>query len=443
MKQPTQPSPNARLASDDAEAQMFLKLEGLFSEQYLQYLGLSADTPVSTLADARDILLNIEEATGVKPALIYVAFLPENTRSQGSAQAASSQKNLSSQNKNSDRLELLVVTAQGAPIRTRIEGATRSQVMKVANEFRSEVTRAQGGRSYLAPGRQLYRWLVAPVEADLKARGIQNVTFVMDIGLRSVPIAALYDGQQFLIEKYSVGLMPSLSLTNTRYRDIKNSQVLGMGASRFVEQKPLPAVPLELSAITHSLWQGQSFLNEGFTLENLKAQRQQQPFGIIHLATHASFQAGSPSNSYIQLWDTKLRLNQLRQLGWNDPPVELLVLSACQTALGNQDAELGFAGLAVQAGVKSVLGSLWFVSDEGTLGLMTQMYQQLKLAPIKAEALRQTQLAMLKGQVYLKAGQLVSSNQSVPLPAELASIGDKNFEHPYYWAAFTLVGNPW
>jgi CHAT domain-containing protein len=237
--------------------------------------------------------------------------------------------------------------------------------------------------------------------------------------------------------------MPSLTLTDTRYKDIKNSQILAMGASQFVEQKPLPAVPLELSTITDSVWQGEFFLNEAFTLENLKAQRQQQPFGIIHLATHASFQAGSSSNSYIQLWDSKLRLNQLRQLGWNNPPVELLVLSACQTALGNHDAELGFAGLAVQAGVKSTLGSLWFVSDEGTLGLMTEMYQQLKQAPIKGEALRQTQLAMLKGQVYFKGSQLVTSRQSVPLSGELAEIGDKSFEHPYFWAAFTLVGNPW
>jgi CHAT domain-containing protein len=422
---------------------MFSRLEGLFSQQYQNYLDLPADTPVSTLADARNILLNIEQATGVKPALIYIAFVPQNPSRENPASQELSQENPPSQSKNSDRLELLVVTAQGVPIRKPIEGATRSQVMKVADEFRSEVTRSGRKKSYLAPARQLYRWLVAPVEADLKARGIENVTMVMDMGLRSLPIAALHDGQQFLIEKYSVGLMPSLTLTDTRYKDIKNSQILAMGASQFVEQKPLPAVPLELSTITDSVWQGELFLNEAFTLENLKAQRQQQPFGIIHLATHASFQAGSPSNSYIQLWDSKLRLNQLRQLGWNNPPVELLVLSACQTALGNHDAELGFAGLAVQAGVKSTLGSLWFVSDEGTLGLMTEMYQQLKQAPIKAEALRQTQLAMLKGQVYFKGSQLVTSRQSVPLSGELAEIGDKSFEHPYFWAAFTLVGNPW
>jgi CHAT domain-containing protein len=104
---------------------------------------------------------------------------------------------------------------------------------------------------------------------------------------------------------------------------------------------------------------------------------------------------------------------------------------------------LGFAGLAVQAGVKSALGSLWSVSDEGTLGLMTQLYQQLKQAPIKAEALRQAQLAMLRGEMRLKGGQLISGSKSVPLPPELAKQGDKTFEHPYFWAGFTMIGNPW
>ena len=149
------------------------------------------------------------------------------------------------------------------------------------------------------------------------------------------------------------------------------------------------------------------------------------------------------SNSYIQLWDTKLRLDQLSGLGWNNPPVELLVLSACRTALGNEEAELGFAGLAVQAGVKSAIGSLWYVSDEGTLGLMTEFYQQLKQTAIKSEALRQAQLAMLRGQVNISGGKLVVGSDSLPLPPELANLQDQNFQHPYYWSAFTMIGNPW
>jgi CHAT domain-containing protein len=123
--------------------------------------------------------------------------------------------------------------------------------------------------------------------------------------------------------------------------------------------------------------------------------------------------------------------------------VELLVLSACRTAFGDEDAELGFAGLAVLAGVKSALGSLWSVNDEGTLALMTTFYKQLKQFPVKAEALRRAQLAMLKGEVRLQKGQLVTDKGTIPLPPQLALLGDKNLTHPYYWSAFTLIGKPW
>jgi CHAT domain-containing protein len=237
--------------------------------------------------------------------------------------------------------------------------------------------------------------------------------------------------------------MPSFSLTDTRYQDIKTSQVLAMGVSQFIDEIPLPAVPLELSLITPQLWQGKSYLNNAFTLGNLKTQRRQKPFGIIHLATHAHFKPGAPSNSYIQLGNGKLSLNQLGQLDWNNPPVELLVLSACRTALGDREAELGFGGLAVQAGVKSALGSVWNVSDEGTLGLMTEFYQQLKTVSTKSEALRQAQLAMLQGKVRVTGGVLQTTGKNVPLPPELAKLGDVDFSHPNYWSGFTMIGSPW
>ncbi|NET60997.1 MAG: CHAT domain-containing protein, partial [Symploca sp. SIO2E6] len=260
---------------------------------------------------------------------------------------------------------------------------------------------------------------------------------------RSLPMAALHDGTSFLVEKYSVGLMPSLSLTDTRYVNVKDLEVLGMGANTFTDQEPLPAVPLELDLITSQLWSGKSFLNKDFTIDNLKKIRSSTPFGIVHLATHGQFLPGKLNNSYIQFGKRKLGLDQLRELGLNKPPVELLVLSACRTALGDEDAELGFAGLAVQAGVKSALGSLWYVSDEGTMGLMTSFYEQLKTAPIKAEAIRQAQLAMLRGEVRLEGGQLITANRSYPLLPELQQLGDRELSHPYYWSAFTMIGNPW
>jgi CHAT domain-containing protein len=268
----------------------------------------------------------------------------------------------------------------------------------------------------------------------------------MDEGLRSLPLAALHDGEQFLVEKYSIGLAPSLTLTETRYSNVKPASVLAMGTTEFPADQnlgDLPAVSAEVNSITDNLWNGESFLNENFTIENLKQQRAATPFGIIHLATHAEFKSGEPSNSYIQFWDDKLRLDQVRELGWNQPPVKLLVLSACQTAIGNREAELGFAGFAAQAGVESVVASLWKVDDDATFALMADFYQQLTQAPIKAEALRQTQIAFLKGEVRFEGSRLILPDRELTLPPELANSISNNLSDPFYWAAFTMIGSPW
>ncbi|HLO47383.1 MAG TPA: CHAT domain-containing protein [Kamptonema sp.] len=375
----------------------------------------------------RDTLGKITAQTGNHSAIIYVTAFP-------------------------NQLELVLFTPTGSPIHKTIPEANREKVLAVATEFRSEITnpRKVNTKSYLKSAQQLYQWLISPLEETLQANGINTLLFSMDGGLRSLPLAALHDGKQFLIEKYSFSLIPNLSLTDTRYQSLKNASVLAMGASQFKDLSPLPAVPVELSTIVGSLWPGKSFLNQEFTLENLKLQRQQQPYQIIHLATHGEFNPGAASNSYIQLWDTKLHLDQLRQLGWNNPPVELLVLSSCRTALGDEENELGFAGLAFQAGVKSAIASLWYVSDQGTLALMSEFYQQLKAAPIKAEALRQAQIAMIEGQVRIDSGILsristsdLASRGNVTLPSELMGPENPNLAHPYYWSAFMMIGSPW
>jgi len=461
------------IATEEGVDTAVVALESSFSTEFESHLGVSTnnDNPsTATVENVRTRLQEIEEATGAKPAVIYVFFVPStaslqapppsnkslptnkpkqpetlwhfNTHSLSASEELPSSHKLQPQP--TDELELILVTTKGKPIRHRIRGATRRQVMKLVNSYRRKITDATSEIStYQQPAQQLYQWLVAPLEPDLKAQRINNLTFILEAGLRSLPLAALHDGTGFIVEKYSIGLMPTLSLTDTRYLDIRNTQMLAMGAAEFTEQSSLPAVPMELSTLTGQLWQGTSFLNEEFTLNKLKSARNTQPFGIVHLATHGEFTSGKLSNSYIQLWDTKLQLDQVRELGFHNPPVELLVLSACKTALGDAEAELGFAGLAVLAGVKSALGSLWYVSDEGTLGFMSNFYQQLQEAPIKAEALRQTQLAMLRGEVRLENGKLISSNRIIPLPPELQNLGDKDLTHPYYWSAFTLIGSPW
>ena len=140
-----------------------------------------------------------------------------------------------------------------------------------------------------------------------------------------------------------------------------------------------------------------------------------------------------------------MQFDRLRQLDWQNPPVELLVLSACRTAVGDESAELGFAGLAVRSGIKSVLASLWYVSDAGTLALMDGFYDRFSQVETatKAEALRQAQLALLRGETYIRDGKLVLPNGEVSLPSDLQTYGAVDFSNPFYWSGFILVGSPW
>jgi CHAT domain-containing protein len=184
-------------------------------------------------------------------------------------------------------------------------------------------------------------------------------------------------------------------------------------------------------------------LNKSFTLANLMEQKRQAQPGILHLATHADFNSGEPRNSFIQFSDQQLTLDKLDRLGLQNSAIELLVLSACNTATGDPAAELGFTGMASLFGVRTAMGSLWSVSDLGTFAFMSEFYGRLAHTPSRADALRQTQLAMQQGQVRLLGGKLVTTNATFALPQLLQDAPDTAFTHPYYWSGFTMVGNPW
>lgn len=443
-----------RIPGPDPDSLMVLESsldsEIRYTDDFVQFLDLDA-TPTVSLDDSRALLSEIEEETGERPALIYIQFVSNVQLSLNPTpqKQASSGVLKIDDDPLSDGLEMLVVTGAGDPVRVVVDGATRAQVMEAAFELRSNLTNPRLRRSdrYLAWSQQLYDLLIRPLETTLEEREITNLTFISDVGLRTLPLGVLHDGEQFLIERYNLGLIPSLSLTDTRRGNLQNTQVLAMGASIFPFNpalSPLPAVSTELQTISEQLWPGVNFLNEEFTVENLRRQRQQTPFGIIHLATHGEFVDGDASNSYIQLWGERLSLLEMSRLNLNRPPVELLVLSACRTAVGSTEAELGFAGLAVASGAKTALGSLWYVSDDGTLGLMTEFYRQLREQPTRSEALRQAQISLLNGEVRVEDSQLITPELTVSLPPELAAqIPDRDFSHPYFWSAFSLVGNPW
>lgn len=339
------------------------------------------------------------------------------------------------------------VEVDGVTSRYTVIDVSRSKLLNLARQFRSEII----DESLLSRtlGRQLYDWLIRPMEAQLEAEGIETIVFSLDSGLRGLPLAALHDGEQFLVEKYAIAVIPSFGLTDVGFQDVRGVQTLAMGASVFADQQDLPGVPVEIASI-QSLWPGNKLLDVDFTVPNLLAQLdvQGQKPEIIHMATHGEFKPGTPDNSYIQFADRRVSMPEFRQLaqqfGWNfiEQAPELLVLSACRTAVGDESAELGFAGLALQSGAKSALASLWYVSDLGTLALMSEFYNALQLNPLKAEALRQAQISLLTRETRVENGQLLLANGSaIDLPPALARIGNVDLADPYHWSGFMLIGN--
>lgn len=345
-----------------------------------------------------------------------------------------------------NRLYLLLITPGSDPIIKSVRTARGEALAKVVDSFDRSIRNSlkSNSQAYLPSAKLLHKWLIEPIEPELESANIDTIMLCSGSGLRSFPFAALYDGKQFLIEKYSLVRLPAFNLSDISYEPDKSEEmnVLAMGASVFTDLPPLPGVEVEISTITPKTLPGKVMLNQDFTVDNLKAQHDENGYDLIHLATHAEFNSGKPKNSYIQFGDTKVSLDKIDQLGLNNPPVDLLVLSACQTAVGNKQAEFGFAGLTLQAGVETALASLWSIDDAGTVALMSEFYQNLASGQMKAQALRESQIAMLQGQVYLDKDRLRSSRGTVDLPPTLTK-KQYDLSHPFYWAGFSLIGNPW
>ncbi|MGB3404265.1 MAG: CHAT domain-containing protein [Microcoleaceae cyanobacterium] len=410
---------------DPTITQSITAMEQRLEQEYEAYFQRElADTSLDSNQMAQVLLRQIRQ-TGRKAAILWVMPKP-------------------------DHLHLVLINPGSLPVIHQVSEADTEALYSVVRRFYLEVTnpRKLATTSYLEPAQQLYNWIIQPMKSELEASGIETILFCLGEGLRTLPLGALHDGNQFLIEQYGITRIPGFNLMNHEYTKLNDAQVLAMGASEFSNQNPLPAVPVELSTIIQEanpagIWPGKAFLNDTFTLNNLGQQLSATDYKIIHLATHAEFKSGEPNQSYIQLWDSQLRLNQMPDMNWNNPPAELLVLSACQTAVGNADVELGFAGLALQSGVKSALASLWYVSDLGTLGLMSEFYQQLKTATTKAEALQKAQIAMIQQKVRFDEGKLITSTNRLSLPPELTDLNNLNMYHPFFWSGFNLIGSPW
>lgn len=395
--------------------QNIAQMEVGWQQEYETYLGSNFAFTEMNVNQMSQILADQAIATGERTAILWLISKPR-------------------------QFSLALLTPDNPPIQrtTLVDIATVTQAKQ--DLFRGITSQNPLiKRSYFKSAQQFYDWLIRPIEATLELEKIDNLLFCPGVGLRAMPFAALHDGQKFLIEKYGVATVPAFQLMDQVSEPLGDRPVLAMGASHFSDLPDLPGVELELATITPNLRQGKSFLNEAFTLDTLQQERQQQDYGILHLATHAEFKRGAADQSFIQFADQRLGLDQMAALDWGEPPLALLVLSACRTALGDDQAELGFAGLALQAGVRAAIASLWYVSDAGSVALMGEFYRALNGGVSKVTALRQAQLAMLRNELTPPEPSLPQATRSAFEQITRAI----DFTHPYYWAAYNLIGNPW
>lgn len=314
-----------------------------------------------------------------------------------------------------DRLELLVSSRRGiAQFTVDVPG---DRLAATVDAFARSVRR-RSTFEFMTPARQLDAWLVEPIQAHLEELGVDTLVFVPGPKLRTVPLAALHDGKSFLIERYALAVTPGLELTDPQPLRRQGTQVFLGGLSEAVGGFPaLAYVPAELESV-HEVFGGEILLDDDFTREHIERSLEAREFGIVHIATHGQFGRTS-RETFLLTHDGRLTLDALADavgaFRYRDTPLDLILLSACETAAGDERAALGLAGVAVKAGARSAIGSLWAVNDEATAILIRELYTQLaRPGTSRAEALRHSQLKLL---------------------------ADLRYRHPGFWAPFLLISN--
>jgi CHAT domain-containing protein len=314
-----------------------------------------------------------------------------------------------------NRLEVIAAIPD-RPLKHYSNELPPSEIEIVVTSINSQISNPR--RLNLQLLQQTYDWLIRPVETDLVTNKIKTLVFVPDGILRNLPPAILHDGQHYLIENYSIAIAPSLQLPQLQPTVEKRQEILLAGISKSRQGfSDLPGVKQEIQQI-QPLFTSEVLLDNTFTELNFNRSVNKTPFRVVHLATHGQFSSNA-EDTFVLTWDRRINIEELNSLIRGDSkqlrPVDLLVLSACETATGDLNSPLGLAGIAVRGGARSTLASLWSVSDRSTVDLMTTFYQELANSNItKAEALRRAQISLLKSDLY---------------------------SHPFFWSAFILVGN--
>jgi CHAT domain-containing protein len=322
-----------------------------------------------------------------------------------------------------DRLEV-ILSLPGQPLQHYSSPLTTRETETLARSLRQSLNPAFPAEEGRPAAQRLYDALLRPAEAALAEQGIKTLVFVLDDAWRNLPMAVLHDGDRYLVERYSLALTPGLQLFAGKPIAAARPALLLGGLSEANQGfGAIPAVGQELQRLQtlgNSLGKTELLLNQNFTQTSLVKALQQPNLPIVHLATHGQFSSRA-QDTFLLTWNQRLSVQTLGQ--WLDrrtgfSPIELLVLSACQTAKGDNRATLGLAGIAVRSGARSTLATLWAVQDQSTSAFMAAFYQGLltEKRP-RAEALRQAQLTFVHDAV------------------------NPRYQHPYYWAPFVLVGS--
>jgi CHAT domain-containing protein len=314
-----------------------------------------------------------------------------------------------------DRTELLVSLPTG--LKRHLVPVGAETLTQEVRQFRRKLEK-RTTREYLPHAQKLYDWLIRPLEADLASFPIDTLVFVPDGALRTIPMAALHDGKQFLIAKYGVGITPSLNLTDPRPLKREGMKVLAVGVTEAVQGFPaLPNVSSELKAL-EKLLGSTTLVDREFIASNLEKKLKDERFTVVHVASHGEF-GNEVDKTFLLTFDDKLSLDRLNQMvgvfRFRDDPLELLTLSACDTAAGDDRAALGLAGMAIKAGARSALATLWNINDEASVELVVDFYRELKEPSIsRAIALQRAQIKLLSNPRY---------------------------EHPGFWSPFLMINN--
>ena len=314
-----------------------------------------------------------------------------------------------------NRLELLLSMPDGLRRFTSPVGS--AELTREIRSFRLRLEK-RTTHQYLPHAQKLYDWLIRPVAAELEKAGIDTLVIVPDGALRTVPLTALHDGKQFLVERYSIATTPGLTLTDPQPIKRERANLLLHGLTESVQGfAPLPFVADELQNV-QKLYGGTVRQNQQFTLPTMEKDLGDRPYQIVHIASHGQFDS-DVNKTFLLTYDGKIGMNKLEQIlglsKFRTDAVELLTLSACETAAGDDRAALGLAGVAIKAGARSALATLWTVNDPASAELVSTFYRELQDPAVsKAKALQQAQLGLLK---------------------------DARYRHPSYWSAFLLIGN--